>query len=80
MVDTDPCPSGWQLAGKLGKAGAFSCRPDRRSAAPPPTEPLACPGGTHYFMDAKRLGCRRLPAGPSKRPSSYGKPVKKGST
>lgn len=80
MIDTDPCPSGWRLSGRISPQGAFSCRPQSRTSGFIPAEALACPAGTHYFIDAQRLGCRRLPASSAKRPSYYGTPVKKGST
>lgn len=84
MIDTDPCPPGWQQTGKTGTNGAFTCRPLSKTSGFLPAEPLACPPGTAYFIEQNakhaRLGCRRLPASPKARPSHFGHPARKGSS
>ena len=56
---TVTCPEGYKMAGKKGKAGDFSCKGGKGSAAP--AKPLACGDGLEYFANdkAKQVGCRK---------------------
>jgi len=53
------CPEGYKMSGKKGKAGDFSCKGGKGSAAP--AKPLACGEGLEYFANdkAKQVGCRK---------------------
>lgn len=53
------CPQGYKMTGKVGKAGDFTCKGGKGSAAP--AKPLACAEGLEYFTNDKsqQLGCRK---------------------
>lgn len=61
-VPAAPCPEGYKLVGKQGKAGDFSCKGDKGAASP--AKPLSCGEGLEYFANdkAKQLGCRKAKA------------------
>lgn len=52
-----PCPTGYTLKGKVGKAGDFVCRAGKGATAP--DRILACRNGLEYFQAKATLGCRK---------------------
>lgn len=51
------CPTGYTLAGKPAKSGAFTCKAGKGAKAP--EKVLGCGDGLEYFQTKSKLGCRK---------------------